>query len=248
MFFHLGPSAPGAPCVMIDDAVDRRFPPVTTFLARQRDMGVTTLGDNGVVNSAEIDHVGPLKRFGFLQDSFQCIWDPVSTVRTSMTTINDTVDRRSPLVTTFLACQRDMRVYTLGDMGFGDLAEIDGVGLLELFDLLQKPFQCVWDMSSTVWTPFITINNAIDRRFPLVLALIARQRDFGIVTFSNMGFGNSAEIDRVCSLKRMCFLQESFQCIRDPSSTVRTPMTTMNNTTDCWSPMVGARLARQWDV
>ena len=58
-------------------------------------------------------------------------------------------------------------------MGFGDLVEIDGIGLLKLFDLLQKTFQCVWGMSSTVWTPRITTDDAIDRRSPLVLALIA---------------------------------------------------------------------------
>ena len=67
MFFHLGPFALGAPTTTIDDCINRRSPLVTTFLACQRDMGVTTLGDIRLGDSAEVDGVGPLKLFGFLQ-------------------------------------------------------------------------------------------------------------------------------------------------------------------------------------
>ena len=53
---------------MIDNVMDRRTPLVLATNTRQRDLGLTTLGDMGLGDSAEVDGVGPLQFFGFLQE------------------------------------------------------------------------------------------------------------------------------------------------------------------------------------
>ena len=116
-------------------------------------MGTCTLGgDIGLGDSAEVDGVGPLKHFGFLQEPLQRVGDAITTVRTPFTT-DDASDRRLPLVTTFLALQRDLGLITLGNIGLGDSAEVDGVGPLKVLYFLQEPFQRVGDISSTVRAP-----------------------------------------------------------------------------------------------
>ena len=135
------------------------------------------------------------------------------------------MDRRFPLVTTSLTRQWDRRVCTLGDMGLGDSAEVDGVGPLKFLSFLQEPHQCVRGPSSTIRAPTTTIDDAKDHWFPMVLALIARQRDRGVCTLGDVGLGDSAEVDGVGPTKFLSFLQEPFQRVGDISSTVRAPAT-----------------------